>query len=341
MARISSKAKAGFFPTPESVTQLLKEKLSFSPGARLLDPVCGKGKTLSALAKGEKVQTCGIELDYERLKEARSLLDITKWADSLLEMRISKEAFGLLFLNPPYDWDVSENGRSVRLENRFLNRYVSALQKDGWLILLIPQNVIDYVAEPLAKHFSDIGVYAFPEEDFWNFKQCIIVGRKSFVKPDERDQSLNDLMLCGKMLPDDFLLLTPSLASMPDLTIPAPVNDLNIFKSFRLDPEENIQMIRKAGLMGQVLQEITPVERNHVRPLSPLEVGHLSLMLAGGYMNGLLEKDGKRLVIKGSVIKEEVVNEKASSELKVKTRDQYKPTVKAIDINAGEMFLVQ
>ena len=58
MARLGSRAKAGFYPTPDSVCELLKAKIIFDlendleKGARLLDPCCGEGKTLSRLAGG-------------------------------------------------------------------------------------------------------------------------------------------------------------------------------------------------------------------------------------------------------------------------------------------------
>jgi type I restriction-modification system DNA methylase subunit len=54
MARLGSQAKAGFYPTPDTVCELLKAKILFDleKGGRLLDPCCGKGKTLSRLANG-------------------------------------------------------------------------------------------------------------------------------------------------------------------------------------------------------------------------------------------------------------------------------------------------
>jgi hypothetical protein len=48
MARIESQAKAGFYPTPDSVCELLKTKITYEDGARLLDPCCGKGVSASS-----------------------------------------------------------------------------------------------------------------------------------------------------------------------------------------------------------------------------------------------------------------------------------------------------
>ena len=52
MARLGSQAKAGFYPTPEKVCGQLKQLLDIEEDARLLDPCCGKGKTLANLAAG-------------------------------------------------------------------------------------------------------------------------------------------------------------------------------------------------------------------------------------------------------------------------------------------------
>ncbi len=80
MARLASKAKAGFYPTPDNVTNLLTAKLNVEEGARLLDPCSGKGITLATLGKG--AVTYGIELDHQRAQEARTRLQKVIWGDA-------------------------------------------------------------------------------------------------------------------------------------------------------------------------------------------------------------------------------------------------------------------
>ena len=94
MARLGSQAKAGFYPTPESVCGQLKQLLDIEKDARLLDPCCGEGKTLAALAAGSDAFTYGIELDHQRATEARTRISHLLWGDALMEMRISAAAFG-------------------------------------------------------------------------------------------------------------------------------------------------------------------------------------------------------------------------------------------------------
>ena len=177
MARLGSQAKAGFYPTPESVRGQLKQLLDIEDGARILDPSCGNGNTLAALTEGTDSLTYGIELDHDRATEARQRIDHLLWGDALVEMRISPGTFGLHYLNPPYDYSLEPEAQAQRLEALFLRRFQETLHKDGWLVLVVPYTVLTACAPILARHFTDLQVYAFPEEEFHTFLQCLVIGR--------------------------------------------------------------------------------------------------------------------------------------------------------------------
>ncbi|MEA2115159.1 MAG: DUF6094 domain-containing protein [Thermodesulfobacteriota bacterium] len=347
MARLGSQAKAGFYPTPDTVCELLKSKITFEDGALLLDPCCGKGKTLSRLAYGvPNITTYGIELDHQRAHEARSRLTKVLWGDALTEMQISPHAFGLLYLNPPYDAGISDGTKSQRLEAQFLRRYLGTLQQGGYLVLVIPYYILKHCAKPLARYFK-VQVLGFPEDEFQAFRQCIVFGRKKLLVPKEEAQQtqahLEDL---ADMEPDEFMEDVETLECIApvSITVPAPSKPLTTFRARNIDPLEAIPLVRKAGIVKNVLEELTPRKNNEIRPLTPLENGHLALMLAGGYMNGAIEKDGRQLVIKGVVHKsEKIINvrENDSGEGSITTRDQYVPTVKVIDMQTAELITVQ
>ncbi len=312
MARLGSQAKAGFYPTPDTVCELLKSKIIFEleKGARLLDPCCGKGKTLSRLADGvPNLTTCGIELDHQRAHEARSRLTKVLWGDALTEMQISPNAFGLMYLNPPYDDGVSDGAKSQRLEVQFLRRYLGTLQQGGYLVQVIPYYVLKHCAKTLSRHFKAPVIIGFPEDEFQAFKQCIVVGRKRMAKKEQADMTQEYLEELAAMEPDEFLSAVNRLDLVAEkaFCIPAPAKPLTTFRARNIDPLEAIPFVRKAGILKNVLAELTPRRNNEIRPLTPLENGHLALMLAGGYMNGAIEKDGRQLVIKGVVHKSEKV----------------------------------
>ena len=349
MARLGSQAKAGFYPTPDTVCELLKAKIMFDieKGARLLDPCCGKGKTLSRLADGvPNLTTYGIELDHQRAHAARARLTKVLWGDALTEIQVSPNSFGLLYLNPPYDTGISDGAKSQRLEVQFLRRYYGTLQKGGYLILVIPYYILKYCATILARHFKAPVIIGFPEDEFQAFKQCIVVGKREMATKEQADVTQDYLKELAAMEPERFLDAVNRLDLIAEnaFCVPAPINSLKTFKAWNIDPLEAIPLVRKAGILKNVLTELTPKRSNEIRPLTPLENGHLALMLAGGYMNGAIEKDGRQLVIKGVVHKsEKVINvrDNGSGEGAITTKDQYIPTVKVIDMQTAELITVQ
>ena len=347
MARIESQAKAGFYPTPDSVCELLKTKITYEAGARLLDPCCGKGVTLSRLATADTI-TCGIELNHERATEARTRLNNVLWADALQEVRFSYQTFGLLYLNPPYDQEMNPNGKSQRMETVFLRQFLNALQLDGFLIFVIPYYVLanEGCAKALARNFK-VQVLGFPEDEFQAFKQCIVFGKRRRIAADQAESTEHRLNKLGRMDPEEFCEESAALESVAPVSIhvPATTKSLAVFNTSRFDPAMGIPVIRKAGILQGVLEELAPRKKNFIRPLSMLENGHLALVLAGGFMNGEIEKDGKRLVVKGIVKKESpVVSSSYNAEGdggSITIRDKYIPTVKVIDMEKATLHTVQ
>lgn len=346
MARLASKAKSGFYPTPDSVTEIIKRILRVPKGARFLDPCCGYGKTLSLLAEGfENVSTYGIELDHERLNEARTRLDRVLWGDSLVEVKLTQNAFGLLYLNPPYDYEMAAGDKADRLEARFLRRYIGSIQDGGWLVFVIPYTTLKWCSQALSRKFKDLCVYAFPEEEFGTFKQCVVFGRKiaALIPKDIAEKTEKELERLAGLNPDEFLKLVPMSKSPTARVVPSPLEPVKTFSSMRVDPGEAIPIARKDGLLEAILASVTPRKCDSIRPLAPLENGHLTLLMAGGKLNGEVIRGDQRLVLKGCVKKREEVTESTEFEkgYRIKTKDKYLPIIKAIDMNTAEVLIIQ
>jgi SAM-dependent methyltransferase len=344
MARLASQAKAGFYQTPDSVCALLKEKFEFEPGARILDPCCGYGKTLSMLAGNETI-TYGIELDHHRATQAKTRLFHAVWGDSLTEARASSQAFGLLYLNPPYDNNLhaEDDKFNRRLELQFLKAYLRTLQTGGILIFVIPYYVLRHCAETLARNFK-VMVAQFPEEEFAAFKQCVVFGQKKYISENRAKETQAYLEELAALTPDQFVQQAWTMDTvLGPINIPKAERPIS-FRIDRLDPLEAIPVITKAGILQDALKNLVPVRNNQIRPLTTLENGHMALLLAGGYMNGAIMKDGKELVIKGVVRKTEKViqtRDNGSGGGTITTKDQYIPTVKVIDMSTAELIIVQ
>ena len=110
--RTIARAKAGFYPTPESVTRAIANLIQNPPGhaGRLCDPCCGLGEPAGTLAQSLGLVSFGIELDRDRFQESKTILNETLRSDAFATT-IQKQSMSLVFLNPPYD-DLGKRQRS-------------------------------------------------------------------------------------------------------------------------------------------------------------------------------------------------------------------------------------
>ena len=215
MARLASVAKAGYYPTPERVTEWIANHLrGDGEGGRLLDPCAGEGVAASHIAQTFRLESYGVELDYERATQASYRMDHII-ADDIDMAKISREAFELLWLNPPYDVV-----QGKRLEHKFLTHCTQFLAPDGILIYIVPRHVIGAkIAGYLAKHFHSLRAYRFPDPEFGDFRQIVVFGIKRAWASD--DTTVDEEALhraCAGTLP----VLTETPDENEQFLIPAP-----------------------------------------------------------------------------------------------------------------------
>ena len=137
--RLAAQAKGGYYPTPDRVVDLIAELIHTPNGnyyrnaetIRILDPCCGAGDALQRLAENldrpnsMSIETYGVELHRDRAEEAEKALHRTLASD-LFQTSIANGAFGLLLLNPPYDWDSEDK----RVEHAFLTQTTRYLGRE-------------------------------------------------------------------------------------------------------------------------------------------------------------------------------------------------------------------
>ena len=123
MSHIGNKLRMGFFATPKSQGELLKSLIDFTEDCSILDPTAGEGEILHQLVEGQEnnIRTYGVELDDKRAAIAKENVDHLIHAP-LESMVVSNEAFSMLYLNPPYDFEMrGEDGeKAERKEYKFL-----------------------------------------------------------------------------------------------------------------------------------------------------------------------------------------------------------------------------
>ena len=141
LGRLMNHAKMGYFPTDLTHIGYLHEALDFPECCvNLLDPCCGEGYALKALAPSVNSVTYGVELSNERAEAACERLARVAMGD-FFRCRISRGVFHVLFLNPPYLAIPGENVR-VREEKRFLIESLPCLMQGG-ILIYIKMAVVD------------------------------------------------------------------------------------------------------------------------------------------------------------------------------------------------------
>ena len=198
--RLAAQAKGGYYPTPERVVDLIAELIHTPTGyyyreretLRILDPCCGAGDALQRLVEGLNrpnalsIETYGIELHRDRAEEAEKRLDHVLAAD-LFATSIANGAFGLLYLNPPYDWDAEDK----RVEHAFLTQTTRYLAESGLLVFIVPRQRLAVSARYLSTHYGRMQCWAFPDPEREVFDQVVLFGyRKADPVPDAAAESM-------------------------------------------------------------------------------------------------------------------------------------------------------
>ena len=191
--RLAAQSKGGFYPTTPRVVDLIAQLIRVPSGyyyrnrevLRILDPCCGAGEAVAQLAErlsqpgSAPVETCGVELHRDRAEQAEGRLDRTLAAD-LFQTSIANGAFGLAFVNPPYDHDAEKK----RTEHSFLVHYTRYLTENGLLVFIVPRRRLAVSARYLAAHYQRLRCWAFPDPERQVFDQVVLAGyRKMEPQP--------------------------------------------------------------------------------------------------------------------------------------------------------------
>lgn len=338
MARLASLAKAGHHASPDPVATALGRFVSPpSHGAlRVLDPCCADGAALLRFLDGmgdPPAETFGIELHAGRAEAARQALDHVVRGDAR-HARLANDAFQVLYLNPPYQDSGDEQRRQ---EHVFLTLFTRTLQAGGLLVFLVPQRRLAVSAQYLANHYRELRCWRFPDGHWEPFHQVAVRGRK---KPrTERDDAERD-RIRGWAEADPVHLEPLPLAGPagPLYRAPAGVAGEVLFASGELDPLAAVEAARRRGAWAHpaVVAQLWPHDDTPVRPLMPLRKGHLAQLVAAGFLNNILLRDGDLAVlVKGRTEKRfRVVSDDETTRVE---REEIATSVMLLDLSSGEL----
>jgi predicted RNA methylase len=333
--RLEAQAKAGFYPTPPEVVEILKTYIGEKkPGPRrLLDPCCGTGEPAAEIASVADCDAYGVEIHTGRAQTARKLLKKVI-SGNLFSVRARHEAFSIVFLNPPYDFD-SDDGRT---ELSFLKHALPYLTADGLLLYLIPQKrLTPRIARVLSAYIEDPQVRKFSEGQFKAFGQVVIAGLKR-LRPKVNHEVFQRLQQAAtgdvpEMIPGEFSFPVPTVSK--DFFI----------RSSELIPEELAEELLTSSLwkepaLGALLEND---ETNTViRPLMPPRKAHLAMLIAAGMINNqVLEAQNQRLLIKGTSRKViDRFEEETEKGMKITEKERIVTEINAFDLNTGEYLQI-
>ncbi len=341
--RLAAQAKGGYYPTPDRVVDLIADLIHTPSGyyhraretIRILDPCCGGGDALQRLAENldrpnsMSIETYGVELHKDRAEEAENRLHRTLASD-LFATSIANGAFGLLLLNPPYDYDSEDK----RTEHAFLTHCTRYLAESGLLVFIVPRQRLAVSARYLSTHYGRLRCWAFPQPERDAFDQVVLMGyRKEDPVPDAAAESMVIEWSIGEPEPlrsrrDPYAYGEYTPATLPSGDV--------LFTTRTVDPVAAATEARRSGLWTNtdITDTLWPHGDARTRPLMPLRRGHIAMLVAAGFLNNLvLEGDGTRKLVKGRTSKEmELVEDSPEKEVH---REKLRTTVVALDLDDG------
>jgi predicted RNA methylase len=329
--RLEAQAKAGFYPTPPKVLDIIKTWIGekIAGPRRLLDPCCGTGEPAAQIAAAAGCEAYGVELNTERAQAAKTILTKVVAGD-LLTVRARPGAFSILYLNPPYDFD-AEDGRT---ELSFLKHTLSYLAPKGLLLFVVPQKrITNRIARVLAAYFDDVKVRKFPADEFEAFGQIVIVGLKKARAEINAGVLANLSQIPAVDLPEmqrrEF-----------SFSIPAVGRDFFI-RSSDFGPAELSEELKASTLWEDPALGLLDEEEqttSAIQPLMPPRKAHLAMLIAAGLINNqILEANGRSLLIKGTAKKViDRFEEETEKGIKITERERIVTQINAFDLKTGE-----
>jgi len=302
IGRLMATVKMGYYPTETEHAKLLARSIEFPEGvtANLLDPCCGCGLALRALALGRECNTYGVELDRYRAEEALARLNRVGFG-SYFHSRISQEAFHLMLLNPPY-LSVMTEGGNARSEKRFLVESLYHLMHGGLLIYIVPFYRLTFdVCRVLSDNFDDLSVWKFMGSEYKKFKQVAVMG----LRCKRRDGSNMVQELASLALEPDKIR---EISDLPEgrYRLPEKTVKVNIFKGAEFNVYEMAEQLKRSASFSKLFSKCK-LDSSPKRPLLPLNLGQVGLVGGSGMINGLVECETPH-IIKGRIVKENAVS---------------------------------
>ena len=293
--RLAGRACLGFYPLPLPEAERIRKFLAFSDKhCCALDPCVGDGAAFSEITSGNRVLRYGVELDAGRAEQAQSN-GIEVIHGNCFDVQCPVESFSLMYLNPPYDFEIGEQN-SQRMERLFLEHVYRWIKRAGVLVMVIPGRYLHDCSQFLAHQFRDVRVHRLTEPESVKYKQVVVMGvRRTRAERDRiPDTEITRTRLRFESLATDPGKLPP-LPTEPDNLYAVPSGEAAqmVYRGLPLDQIEDLLPKSSAYRQASAILIAPPSEVNG-RPLTPLHGGHVGLLCTAGMLNGIFGEDRTR-----------------------------------------------
>ncbi|MBI3664318.1 MAG: hypothetical protein HY234_14880 [Acidobacteria bacterium] len=302
--RLAGRERLGFYPLPVAEAKRIRGFLSFTSGpCTSLDPCIGDGIAFQAVTSDAQMRRYGIELDAYRAEQAHALVDELIHGNCF-DVQCPVDSFSLVYLNPPYDFEVGE-GKSQRMEKLFLEHVYRWLKCGGVLVFVIPGTRIEECNAALSVHFRDVRVYRLIEPESARYRQVVLFGVRRTRNEREKLQDADITRArqwLGSLSRDPEQL--PPLSFEPNHQYVVPPGDpvRMVYRGLPLDQIED--MLPKSSAYRQAAPILFAQEADIAgRPLTPLHGGHVGLLCTAGMLNGIFGEGEARHIAHWQSIK--------------------------------------
>jgi predicted RNA methylase len=296
--RNAGRIRLGYYPLAAKEAQRIRGFLHFPDPAECsaLDPCAGCGTALVAITADSRAARRGIELDAYRAEQAsRALHQVIQ--GNCFDVHCPVESFSLLYLNPPYDFEVGES-RNQRMEQVFVEYTFRCLKPGGILVLVIPAQRLNACADVLAVHFRDKTLYRLTGPEAVRYQQIVVFGvrrshrERSQVKDWDVGQARRKLSEYARQYEQ-----LPGLFDVPDRVYEVPPSGAVqwAYRGIPLDSVED-SLPNSAAYRQAARVLFAPEARATGRPLTPLHGGHVGLLATSGLLNGVFGSGPQRHV---------------------------------------------
>lgn len=281
--RPAGRLKLGFYPLALKEADRIRLRLQFPHEFTALDPCVGDGAAFSRLLESSQAHRYGIEIDANRAEQAAQL-GIQVIQANTMTVRCPAESVSLLYLNPPYDFEIGPQANQ-RLELVFLEHTYRWLKPKGVLVFVIPQPQLRVCAKLLAEHFSELRVYLLTEAECVQYQQVVVFGMRRLRHTHLDDAALLQnqeyLRRLSETAIDPLTNIADVVYSIPG-SAPITLTNLGI-------PLDRVEDLLPHSAAYRQASRVLIREQGSIngRPLTPLHGGHVSLLATAGMLNGI------------------------------------------------------